>query len=550
MKTNILLLIGIMLLISHQWKAAAQTATDGGITLLSPPGLHLLSETLASEYTLYNSGAKIKVQIADFAQVPEDTNVLGIAAGGTVSGSGDWELLIGREVIVPIFSSKNPFVELIQKKGISPQNLNKALNSSNLKVWGTLLGEIQNAPLHIYIADEEIVRQLSQKFISHGSAGPEVAYIPAGNIVEAVNKDVYAIGFCRLNSITGSGTGVDPGISLMPVDNNNNGRLDYNEQIYNDPDILRRGVWIGKYPHELVSGIYAVSAGKPSGTEITAFLNWVLTEGQHYVESGGFTQLVYNERQAKLDKITGNTEFSLPKTETGFNRSLLWTSLFVALGLFIILLAAGRFGRKRKLAPVSSSHPKLMNEDSLIFPNGLYFDKSHTWVFMEKNGQVRFGIDDFLPNITGKYTRVSLKNPGDKVKRKEPIVTLIRNGKQINIHAPVSGTIKDINEILVTNPDEINKSPYGEGWIYMIAPSNWEREIKFFSLGGKYHMWIKNEFVRLKDFLACSFSIKHMPETGLVFQEGGELPRFVLQDMEPQLWEDFQNYFIETSDMY
>ncbi|MFV0268960.1 MAG: glycine cleavage system protein H, partial [Draconibacterium sp.] len=193
---------------------------------------------------------------------------------------------------------------------------------------------------------------------------------------------------------------------------------------------------------------------------------------------------------------------------------------------------------------------KLLNEEALTFPKGLYFDKSHTWVFMEKSGRVRLGVDDFISNVTGEYTRVIMKSPGEKVKRMEPLVTLIRKGKQITLNSPVSGTIKEINESLVADPFTINDAPYGEGWVYKIEPSNWLREIQFFTMGNKYREWISSEFTRLKDFLACSLNIMNMEDGKLAFQEGGELMLHPLKDLDPKVWEDFQNYFINTADMY
>ena len=41
-----------------------------------------------------------------------------------------------------------------------------------------------------------------------------------------------------------------------------------------------------------------------------------------------------------------------------------------------------------------------------------------------------------------------------------------------DIHAPVSGTVVEINSALEDDPDFINEDPYGKGWIYKIRPDN------------------------------------------------------------------------------
>jgi glycine cleavage system H lipoate-binding protein len=169
---------------------------------------------------------------------------------------------------------------------------------------------------------------------------------------------------------------------------------------------------------------------------------------------------------------------------------------------------------------------------------------------MEEGGRVKMGVDDFIPNVTGNYTRLIMKSPGEKVKRMEPVVTLIRKGKQITLNSPVSGTIKEINESLVADPFMINNEPYGEGWVYKIEPSNWLRETQFFKMGSSYREWIIGEFSRLKDFLACSLNIMNLEGGKPAFQEGGELMLHPLKDLDPRVWEDFQNYFINTADTH
>ena len=38
----------------------------------------------------------------------------------------------------------------------------------------------------------------------------------------------------------------------------------------------------------------------------------------------------------------------------------------------------------------------------------------------------------------------------------------------------------------------------------MIEPKNWVREIEFMFMGEKYKEWLKDEFIRLKDFFTAS----------------------------------------------
>ena len=66
---------------------------------------------------------------------------------------------------------------------------------------------------------------------------------------------------------------------------------------------------------------------------------------------------------------------------------------------------------------------------------------------MEQNGIVKVGIDDFLQHITGTITRIKMKNEGERVKKGDQILSIIQNGKQFNLYAPVSGIIREKNII-------------------------------------------------------------------------------------------------------
>jgi len=198
------------------------------------------------------------------------------------------------------------------------------------------------------------------------------------------------------------------------------------------------------------------------------------------------------------------------------------------------------------------SHPEVqiipvLNENLIVAPKGLYFDKTHTWAFMEKDGIVRVGIDDFLQHITGTLTKIKMKEPGDKVRKGEKILSIIRDGKQLNIYAPVSGIIRDRNQRLLTDSSIVNSSPYSEGWVYMLEPKNWVRETEFLLMGEKYKEWLKDEFIRLRDFFAASVMSDKLVYEHIILQDGGELSDNVLADLSPEVWENFQTRFIDTS---
>src|SRR5690606_3440191 len=108
--------------------------------------------------------------------------------------------------------------------------------------------------------------------------------------------------------------------------------------------------------------------------------------------------------------------------------------------LVIILIRIGRKNKSRVHSEDINLTPAL-NPDSVKAPGGLYYDKTHTWAFMEQDGLVKVGVNDFLLHVTEALAQVRMKSSGEKVRKGEYIMTIIRDGKQLDICSPVTGTI-------------------------------------------------------------------------------------------------------------
>jgi glycine cleavage system H lipoate-binding protein len=255
-----------------------------------------------------------------------------------------------------------------------------------------------------------------------------------------------------------------------------------------------------------------------------------------------------SERQSKL-AMFNVINVVPPSTEPYSLPSILILS-FVVIILFIIIISRVLYLKHKKTLSLHSrvkAVPLYFSKHSVNIPKGLYYDKTHTWAFMEKDGLIKIGIDDFLQHVTGPITRIEMRKPGEKVRKGDMILTIIQNGKRLVVFAPLSGIIKENNGLLNSQFTLINSSPYSDGWIYRIEPANWLRELQLMEMAEKYQAWLSNEFLRLKDFLAGSLKVNKMEYEAIVLQDGGMLKDGVLEDFGPEVWEDFQSNFLDTT---
>jgi len=562
MKTRIFLFFALLLLScsiadSKETEIGNNPSMKGSINVFASPDIYNLTMKWASEYCRLNPKMKINViksadnNVANMLNTEAGISFISEESFAKAGNQSNWKLVVGRDVIVPVMNASNPLLDEIYRKGISPETFAQILDNPENQNWGIILRNPKNNPIHFYITNDAEVKSEVAKFTGATQLKTDgITAVNGQEMISAIQKDPYAMGFCRLAQIIDpNNQNIAENIKLVPIDKNGNGKIDYMENIYDNLQTFSRGVWIGKYPKALSVTIYSVSTVKPKDETEVAFLKWVLTDGQQFLNTNGFSDLVYNERQTQLEKFNEPPIYAtVPiKSVTAILAVLLLIIVTIIIaGIIMDLVFRHLRNHKRDVTKINSALITAFDEDSVIIPKGIYFDKTHTWAFMKKDGTVKIGIDDFLQHITGTITRIEMKNPGDIIKKGDRLLTIIQKGKQLSIYSPVSGTITSQNKTLITNSSLINSSPFAYGWVYMIEPSNWIREIQFLSMAEKYKIGLKDEFSRLKVFFATVLKTNTPEYAFITFQDGGALKDNILVDLGPEVWEDFQTKFIDS----
>ena len=566
MKTRISLLIGFLLLScsiadSKEVATGNSPTQQGSINVFTSPDLYNLTMKWVSEYGSLNPKLKINViksadnEIDGKLKTGDGIGFIADESYNALSNQSIWNIVVGRDVIVPVMNAANPFRDEIYRKGITSEKLTRIFENPEKQNWGMVLDNVQNSsdiPLHYYVMTDSSIQSVVKNFLKTNQANSNGIKISSGQeMISAIQKDPNALGFCKLVQIMDlKNQSLAENIKMVPIDKNGNGKIDYMENIYDNMQEFSRGVWIGKYPKALSGNIYSVSSQKPKNENELAFLSWVLTDGQRFLNSNGYSDLVSSEIKSQLDMINEPVLYATaPTNEVSALLKMIFTVLFafVVIG-FIFDMVARRIRNKRAIAKVSNfGLTSVFDENSVIIPKGIYFDKTHTWAFMKKDGTVKIGIDDFLIHITGPVTRVEMRNAGDKIKKGDQLFSIVQKGKQLNIYAPVSGTIKTHNKALTANSSLLNSSPYEEGWVYTIEPTNWLLEIQYLTMAEKYKTWLTDEFSRLKDFFAAVLKTNNAEYALITLQDGGALKDNVLADFGPEIWEDFQTKFIDNN---
>ena len=97
------------------------------------------------------------------------------------------------------------------------------------------------------------------------------------------------------------------------------------------------------------------------------------------------------------------------------------------------------------------------------------YTSEHEWVEVISPESIRVGITDFAQHALGDIVYVLTPKVGEQV-RAGGVCGEVESTKSVSeIYAPVSGQISAINDAVVENPESINSSPYGTGWLFEIS---------------------------------------------------------------------------------
>ncbi len=105
-------------------------------------------------------------------------------------------------------------------------------------------------------------------------------------------------------------------------------------------------------------------------------------------------------------------------------------------------------------------------------PNDLVYASSHEWARRLENEVVEVGISDFAQTALGDVVYVELPDVGTEVTATEECCAVESVKAASDIYAPVTGEIIAVNEALDDEPELLNESPYGDGWIFRIKASD------------------------------------------------------------------------------
>jgi phosphate transport system substrate-binding protein len=292
---------------------SGEESFSGTISVSGAFALYPMMTVWAEEFTKIHPDVQFDVQgggagkgMTDTIAKAVDIGMISRSIKDEETAQGIFWVSVTKDAVFPIISSENPVAAQILKKGISQEIFNKIYVTEEIKTWGQVIGDPTiTDEIHVFTrSDSSGAAEQWAKF-SGGKAQEDLKGVGVNgepSILGEVIKDPLAIGYGNLNSIFDLSSGkLVPGIVIPPIDVNTNGQADV-EEIYTVKEDAFGAVANGTYPSPPARFENLATLGKPEGLSL-AFIQWILTDGQQYLESAGFVPLTPEQKAESLAKL-------------------------------------------------------------------------------------------------------------------------------------------------------------------------------------------------------------------------------------------------------
>lgn len=117
--------------------------------------------------------------------------------------------------------------------------------------------------------------------------------------------------------------------------------------------------------------------------------------------------------------------------------------------------------------------------DKFIFKvkKGYLYHSGECWA-KEEGGLITVGLTDFLQKTAGDVAFLEAPEVGAEVAQGGEAGVIETIKTTVTLISPAGGVIREVNAALEDNPQLMNTDPYGEGWVFKLAPSGWEKDEK------------------------------------------------------------------------
>jgi phosphate transport system substrate-binding protein len=294
-------------------KSYCQEKKSGQISISGAFALYPMVIRWADEYKKTNPEVRFDISAGGAGKGISDA-LNGMVEIGMVSREiypeeikkGAFPVAVTKDAVVAVVSELNPSLGDILSKGLKKDAANNIWITGRYTTWAQAFGA-KAAPIHIYTRSDACgAAEMWAKFFGKKQEDLlGVGVFGDPGLAQAVKKDPLGIGFNNIGYAYDATTRKQiKGLRVVPIDLNNNGKIDSDEDFYNSMNDLINAIASGKYPSPPARELFFVMKGNPKNNKVvTDFIKWVLTDGQKFVNEAGYISLTKDKIDTERKKL-------------------------------------------------------------------------------------------------------------------------------------------------------------------------------------------------------------------------------------------------------
>lgn len=214
----------------------------------------------------------------------------------------------------------------------------------------------------------------------------------------------------------------------------------------------------------------------------------------------------------------------------------------IAVAFLLLFIPFWRFVNAERIAErvVVSEVARRLGQvlDWFLVPDQVYFHPGHAWARVGDGGLVTVGMDDFAQKLVGDVSAIRLPEVGSRVGQGEKGWSLVSDSKSVDMLSPVDGVVVAVNPQVLASPEQLNRDPYGDGWLLRVRAPRLTANLKQLLSGTLAKRWMEQVCENLRMMMD--------PDLGRVYQDGGLPIHGMARGLDPHNWDDVAKAFFLT----
>jgi phosphate transport system substrate-binding protein len=316
MKQSIKIFLSLTAIISSVFipRSYSQEKPSGQISISGAFALYPMVVKWADEYKKINPGVRFDISAGGAGKGISDA-LNGMVEIGMVSREiypeelkkGAFPIAVTKDAVVAVVNEQNPMINEIMAKGLKKDAGNNIWITGKYATWAQAFGVKSSSPIHIYTRSDACgAAEMWAKFFGKKQEDLlGVGVFGDPGLAQAVKRDPLGIGYNNIGYAYDASTKkLIKGLKVVPIDLNDNGKIDADENFYNSMTDIIGAIASGKYPSPPARELYFVMKGNPKNNKVlTGFIKWVLSDGQKFINEAGYIILPDERIEAEKKKL-------------------------------------------------------------------------------------------------------------------------------------------------------------------------------------------------------------------------------------------------------